>query len=118
MAHTLNFNTKEAEAGGSQSVLVQPDLHSKSQPKPRPVSKQNRGWRDGSSIKSTGCSSRGPRFNSQHPDGISQLLVTVVLYSQHPHTDSRQNTNAHKNKSSKTNKTPVTIINKKRKVRN
>lgn len=25
-----------------------------------------RGWRDGSSVKNTGCSTRGPRFNSQH----------------------------------------------------
>jgi hypothetical protein len=25
------------------------------------------GWRESSMIKSTGCSSKGPRFNSQHP---------------------------------------------------
>jgi hypothetical protein len=25
------------------------------------------GWRDGSAVKSTGCSSRGPEFNSQKP---------------------------------------------------
>jgi hypothetical protein len=25
-----------------------------------------KGWRDDSAFKSTGCSSRGPRFNSQH----------------------------------------------------
>jgi hypothetical protein len=24
-------------------------------------------WRDGSAVKSTGCSSRGPKFNSQQP---------------------------------------------------
>ena len=34
------------------------------------------GWRDGSVVKSTGCSSRGPQFNSQHPHGSSQLSVT------------------------------------------
>jgi hypothetical protein len=39
-----------------------------------------RGWRDGSAVKNTGCSSRGPRFNSQHPHGGSQLCDTV------PHT--------------------------------
>jgi hypothetical protein len=32
-------------------------------------------WRDGSAIKSTGCSCRGPEFSSQHPyDDGSQLL--------------------------------------------
>jgi hypothetical protein len=30
------------------------------------------GWRDGSVVKSTDCSSRGPEFNSQQPHGISQ----------------------------------------------
>jgi hypothetical protein len=30
---------------------------------------------------STGCSSRGPGFNSQHPHGVSQLSVTSVLES-------------------------------------
>jgi hypothetical protein len=31
--------------------------------------KKNRGWRDGSAVKSTECSSRGPEFNSQEPHG-------------------------------------------------
>ena len=35
-------------------------------------------WRDGSLVKSTICSCRGPRFNSQHPHGSSQLSVTPV----------------------------------------
>lgn len=35
------------------------------------------GWRGGS--VSPGCSSRGPRFNSQHSHGGSQLSVTPVL---------------------------------------
>jgi hypothetical protein len=34
-----------------------------------------RGWRDGSVMKSTGCSSRGPEFNSQQPHGGSQPSV-------------------------------------------
>jgi hypothetical protein len=34
------------------------------------------GWRDGSSVKSTDCSSRGPEFNSQQPHGGSQPSVT------------------------------------------
>ena len=33
------------------------------------------GWRDGSAVKSTICSSRGPEFNSQQPLGGSQLSV-------------------------------------------
>jgi len=32
-------------------------------------------WRDGSAVKSTGCSSRGPEFNSQQPHGGSQPSV-------------------------------------------
>jgi hypothetical protein len=42
---------------------------------------KNKGWRDGSADKSTGCSSKGPSFNSQHPDGSSQLSETTVLES-------------------------------------
>ena len=30
------------------------------------------GWRDGSAVRSTDCSSRGPEFNSQLPHGGSQ----------------------------------------------
>jgi hypothetical protein len=33
------------------------------------------GWRDSSVVKSTGCSSRGPEFNSQQPHGGSQPSV-------------------------------------------
>ena len=33
------------------------------------------GWRDGSEVKSTDCSSRGPEFNSQQPHGVSQPSV-------------------------------------------
>jgi hypothetical protein len=32
-------------------------------------------WRDGSAVKSTDCSSRGPEFNSQQPYGSSQPFV-------------------------------------------
>ena len=35
------------------------------------------GWGDGLAAKSTGCSSRGPEFNSQH----TQLLPSVTLVS-------------------------------------
>jgi hypothetical protein len=33
------------------------------------------GWRDGSVVKNTGCSSRGPEFKSQQPHGGSQSSV-------------------------------------------
>jgi hypothetical protein len=33
------------------------------------------GWRDGSVVKSTDCSSRGPEYNSQQPHGGSQPSV-------------------------------------------
>ena len=33
------------------------------------------GWRDDSEVKSTGCSSKGPEFNSQQPHDGSQLSV-------------------------------------------
>jgi hypothetical protein len=34
------------------------------------------GWRDGSVVKSADCSSEGPEFKSQQPDGGSQPSVT------------------------------------------
>ena len=41
-----------------------------------------RGWRDGSEIKGTGCSSRGPQFNSQQPHGGLQppVMRSGVLF--------------------------------------
>jgi hypothetical protein len=33
------------------------------------------GWRDGSEVKMSGCSSTGPEFNSQQPHGGSQPSV-------------------------------------------
>jgi hypothetical protein len=34
-----------------------------------------RGWRDGSAVQSTDCSSEGPEFKSQQQHGDSQPLV-------------------------------------------
>ena len=48
-----------------------------------------RDWRGGSVVKSIGCSSRGPRFNSQQPHGSSQLSLTLIpgdLTPSHRHT--------------------------------
>jgi hypothetical protein len=33
------------------------------------------GWRDGSAVKSTDCSSKGPEFKSQQPHGGSQPSI-------------------------------------------
>jgi hypothetical protein len=40
-----------------------------------PEEMETKGWRDGSAVKSTNCSSRGPEFKSQHPHGGSQPSV-------------------------------------------
>jgi hypothetical protein len=47
-----------------------------------PIKMGNRGWRDGSVVKSTVCSFGGPEFNSQQPHGGSQpsLMVSDVLF--------------------------------------
>jgi hypothetical protein len=40
----------------------------------RRVNGSGGGWRDGSEVKSTGCSSRGPEFNFQQPRGKWDLM--------------------------------------------
>ena len=44
-------------------------------------SKCERGWRDGSAVNSTDCSSRSPEFNSQQPRGGSQPSVMDLMPS-------------------------------------
>jgi hypothetical protein len=43
---------------------------------------QMRGWRDGSVVKSTDCSSGGPEFNSQklHGGSLSSVMGSDALY--------------------------------------
>jgi len=55
-------------------------------------------WRDGSVVRNTVCSSRGPEFNSQHPHGSSQPSVTPLPGDPTPlhRYTCRQNTTAHK----------------------
>jgi hypothetical protein len=36
------------------------------------------GWRDGSVVKSTGCSPRGPEFNSQQPSVIGSVIDALL----------------------------------------
>jgi hypothetical protein len=38
--------------------------------------KETGGWRDGSTVKNTDCSSEGSEFKSQQPNGGSQPFVT------------------------------------------
>jgi len=48
------------------------------------------GWRDGSAVKSTDCSSKGPEFNSQQPQGGSQLSMMrsgVIFWPTGTHAD-------------------------------
>jgi hypothetical protein len=41
-----------------------------------PIKIARMGWRGGSAVKSTNCSSKGPEFKSQQPHGGSQPSVT------------------------------------------
>jgi hypothetical protein len=46
--------------------------------------RQMRNYAEGAgegAVKSTGCSSKGPRFNAQHPHGSSQASVTLLSVS-------------------------------------
>jgi hypothetical protein len=59
---------------------------------------KTKGWRDGSVVKSTGCSSRGAWFSSQQPHNVLQLYVTPIpedLATSHKDTW-RQNMKVHK----------------------
>jgi hypothetical protein len=55
------------------------------------IEKRVSGWRDGSVVKSTGCSSRSPEFISQQPHGGSLMSATPV-----PGNVTPSNTNAPK----------------------
>jgi len=44
----------------------------------RYLKRADEGWRDGSEVKSTDCSSRGPEFNSQKPHVGSQPSMNKI----------------------------------------
>ena len=44
----------------------------------RKLEMKREGWRDGSAVKSTDCSSEGPEFKSQQPHGGSQPSVMGI----------------------------------------
>jgi hypothetical protein len=48
---------------------------------PQKVFIKTQGWRDGSAVKSTVCSSRGPEFNPQQPHGGSQPSIMDLMPS-------------------------------------
>jgi hypothetical protein len=83
--YTFNHNIWGAEAGrslslrpawSSERVLGWPELHCET----LSLKKKKGGgyWRDGSAVKSTDCSSRGPEFNSQQTHGGSQASAMGV----------------------------------------
>lgn len=74
VAHDLNPSAQETEGGGSLLSEFQASHHKTlCQFLLIYLKKKIRGWRDNSVVISPGCSSRGPRDNSQHADGSSQM---------------------------------------------
>jgi hypothetical protein len=67
-------SSPQSEFQDSQGYTEKPGLENK-QTKKKKKKKKKRGWRDGSAVKSTDCSSRGPEFKSQQPHGGSQPSV-------------------------------------------
>jgi hypothetical protein len=83
VGQAFNPNTWEAEAGDFLQVWGQPGLQSEVRDSQgyteKPCLKKSQsvmGWRDGSVVKSTDCSSGRPGFNSQYPLGSLQLSVS------------------------------------------
>jgi hypothetical protein len=85
----MRLKTSKSLADGVSNLWVwsQPGVQSKFQDsqgyteKPclektnKQTNKTPKGWRDDSEVKSTDCSSRGSKFNSQQPHGVSQPSV-------------------------------------------
>jgi hypothetical protein len=72
---------EETGVPGVQGVVPLPSL---------PLRTIIAGWRDGSVVKSTGCSSKGPEFNSQQPQGGSQSSIMgsdALFWHASVHTD-------------------------------
>jgi hypothetical protein len=64
VAHFFNPSTWEAETGISEFEV---SLVCRVSSRMVGTAQRNLVFKDGSAVKSTGCSSRGPEFNSQHP---------------------------------------------------
>jgi hypothetical protein len=61
-----------------QTEEVKKDTRSRQTPVKKTIT---RGWRGGSVVKNTDCSSRSPEFNSQQPHGTSQPSAMVLMPS-------------------------------------
>jgi len=105
---TLTCSVVQSGLELAQSIWNQgpapPDLHAhKLSFYPRPLLPQEEelslkfsrgGWGDGSAVKSTDCSSRGPEFKSQQPHGGSQpseMAPGVCEDRKHTHTRTHVN---------------------------
>jgi hypothetical protein len=67
VVRAFNPSTREAQAGRFLSSRPAWSTNQKTKTKTK-----QQGWRDGSVVKSTNCSSEGPEFKSQQPHGGSQ----------------------------------------------
>jgi hypothetical protein len=67
VVQAFNPSTWEAEAVGF--LISRPTRAIQRNPVLKNQKKGKRGWRDGSEVKSTDCSSEGPEFISQQPHG-------------------------------------------------
>lgn len=72
-----------------------------------PWKKHPQGWRDGSAVKNTGCSSKDPGFNSRHPHPLMPVYDSSSRASHSLNTNRHtcgQNTDEHKRKRAKKKK--------------
>jgi hypothetical protein len=60
----LSRTSRDAPHLGAWTPSSEPDLE-----------REQLGWRDGSEVKRTDCSSEGPKFKSQQPHGGSQPCI-------------------------------------------
>lgn len=72
-----NTSTEEAETGGETPSIIQTgelclEFMASLDYRGRPcLGKEERGWSDGTAVKSTPCSCRKPDLGSQHPNRVA-----------------------------------------------
>jgi hypothetical protein len=71
-SHDLRYRRRVSQCSPSQGEEI--SLRRAGQVPGMTVRDNFWGWRDGSSVKSTDCSSEGPEFKSQQPHGGSQPI--------------------------------------------
>ena len=68
--------TKTVEGGGGGITVLDPETGAEGHRAHHPLYKmKSPGWRVGSAVKSTDCSSEGPEFKFQQPHGGSQPSI-------------------------------------------